>query len=103
MTVRIGINGFGRIGRSVFRILAERDDIEVVAINDLFENEQLAYLLKYDSVMGMFEREVTSDEDSMYVDGQRVAMTAERDPAEIPWKELGVRFVIEATGVFRHR
>ena len=67
MSVKIGINGFGRIGRSVFRILSDRDDIEVVAINDLFENEQLVYLLKYDSVMGVFPKEVTADDDSMYV------------------------------------
>jgi glyceraldehyde 3-phosphate dehydrogenase len=103
MSVRVGINGFGRIGRSVFRIAAERDDIEVVAINDLFDNQQLAYLLKYDTVMRRFEGEVTYDETSMTVDGRRVAMTDARDPAEIPWKEHGVQVVVEATGVFRNR
>ena len=108
MTVRIGINGFGRIGRSVFRILAERDDLEVVAINDLFDNDQLAYLLSYDTVMGRFRRKVTSDDDFLYVHGEdgafdRVQMTAERDPAEIPWADMGVGFVIESTGVFRSR
>jgi glyceraldehyde 3-phosphate dehydrogenase len=103
MATNIGINGFGRIGRSVFRILSERDDINVVCINDLFENEQLAYLLKYDTVMGIFQKEVRATEDEMYVDDQKVAMTAHRDPTDIPWKDLGVDFVIESTGVFRER
>ncbi len=100
MSVKIGINGFGRIGRSVFRVLSERDDIEVVAINDLFENAQLVYLLKYDSVMGVFAKEVSADDDFMTVDGHRIAMTAEKDPAKIPWGKLGVDIVIESTGVF---
>jgi glyceraldehyde 3-phosphate dehydrogenase (phosphorylating) len=100
---KVGINGFGRIGRTVFRILSERDDVEVVAINDLFENEQLAYLLKYDTVMGIFSGEVTVDGDVMRVDGDEIAMTAHRDPADIPWRELGVDVVIESTGVFRQR
>ena len=103
MAVRVGINGFGRIGRSVFRILSERDDMQVAAINDLFDNEQLAYLLKYDTVMGIFRKELKVDDEAMHVDGQRVAMTAHRDPAEIPWKDLGVDVVVEATGVFRTR
>lgn len=89
MKTRIGINGFGRIGRSVFRILAERDDFEVVVINDLFENDQLAYLLKYDTVMGVFEGQVSSDDDSMTVNGQRIVMTAEKNPAAIPWAPTG--------------
>src|SRR6476660_4340611 len=101
--IRVGINGFGRIGRSVFRILAERPDVQVVAINDLFENEQLAYLLKYDTMMGVFPREVASDADALYVDGKKVVMTAERDPAAIPWGDLGVEIVIESTGVFTRR
>jgi glyceraldehyde 3-phosphate dehydrogenase len=100
MSVKIGINGFGRIGRSVFRVLAGRDDIEVVAINDLFDNSQLAYLLKHDSVMGVFPGEVSADGDSMTVNGHRIAMTAERDPAMIPWGKLGVDIVVESTGVF---
>jgi glyceraldehyde 3-phosphate dehydrogenase len=103
MAITVGINGFGRIGRSVFRILSDRDDINVLAINDLFENEQLAYLLKYDTVMGIFPKAVKIEGDSMVVNGSKVAMTAHRDPAEIPWKELGVQIVIESTGVFRHR
>ncbi len=103
MATRIGINGFGRIGRSLFRILAERNDIEVVAINDLYENEQLAYLLQYDTVMRKFRRDVKVDGDSMSVDGKRIEMTDHRDPAAIPWGELGVEIVVESTGVFRTR
>jgi glyceraldehyde 3-phosphate dehydrogenase len=103
MATRVGINGFGRIGRSVFRILSERDDINVVCINDLFENEQLAYLLKYDTVMGIFKKEVTATDDALYAGDQKVVMTEHRDPAVIPWKGLGVDVVIESTGVFRER
>jgi glyceraldehyde 3-phosphate dehydrogenase len=101
--VKVGINGFGRIGRSVYRILSDRPEIEVVGINDLYENEQLVYLLKYDSVMRVFPKEVTSDDDFMYVDGHKIAMTAERDPAKIPWGELGAEIVIESTGVHTRR
>jgi len=103
MAIRVGINGFGRIGRSVFRILSDRDDIEVVAINDLFDNDQLAYLLKYDTVMGTLHKQLRIDGDFMFCDDDRVAMTAERDPAKIPWKDLGADIVVEATGVFRTR
>jgi glyceraldehyde 3-phosphate dehydrogenase len=103
MATRVGINGFGRIGRSVFRILSERDDINVVCINDLFDNEQLAYLLKYDTVMGIFKKEVKATDDALYVDDDKVVMTEHRDPAAIPWKELGIDVVIESTGVFRER
>jgi len=103
MATQIGINGFGRIGRSVFRILSERDDINVVCINDLFENEQLAYLLKYDTVMGIFQKEVKATGDALYVGDQKIEMTEYRDPAAIPWKDLGVDVVIESTGVFRER
>jgi glyceraldehyde 3-phosphate dehydrogenase len=98
VTIRIGINGFGRIGRSVFRILAERDGFEVVAINDLATNEHLAYLLRYDTVMGVFGAEVSTDAGSMTVDGRRIAMTAEKDPAKIPWGSHGVDVVVESTG-----
>jgi glyceraldehyde 3-phosphate dehydrogenase len=103
MSARVGINGFGRIGRSVYRILLDRSDFEVVAINDLYDNEQLAYLLKYDTVMDIYDREVTADDEAMFVGGERVEMTAERDPAAIPWGDLGVEVVIESTGVFRSR
>lgn len=101
--IRVGINGFGRIGRSVFRILAERDDMQVVLINDLFDNDQLAYLLKFDTVMGRFGQSVETDETSMRVGDQRIEMTAHRDPADIPWGEHKVDVVIESTGVFRNR
>ncbi len=103
MSIRVGINGFGRIGRSVYRILSDRGDIEVVAINDLYDNDQLAYLLRYDTVMGRFDKDVTIEGDMMHVGGDRVAMTAESDPTKLPWKELEVDFVVESTGVFRTR
>ena len=82
MNVRVGINGFGRIGRSVFRILADRPDIEVAVINDLFDNDHLAYLLKYDTVMGVFAGSVSTDPESMTVRGRRIDMTSEKDPVE---------------------
>ena len=103
MAIQVGINGFGRIGRSVFRIISDREDMEVVAINDLFDNEQLAYLLKYDTVMGIFDKAVTAQKDALTIDNQRVMMTEHRDPAQIPWKDMGVQIVIESTGVFRDR
>jgi len=103
VSVRVGINGFGRIGRSVFRILAERDDLQVAAINDLFDNQVLAYLLRYDTVMGEFPGTVSADDDFLYANGRKVAMTAEKEPGAIPWRDLGVELVVEATGVFRSR
>ena len=75
MAIQVGINGFGRFGRSVFRIISNRDDIEVAAINDLFDNEQLAYLLKYDTVMGIFRKDVRAETDAMHVDDHKVVMT----------------------------
>jgi glyceraldehyde 3-phosphate dehydrogenase len=103
VTIRVGINGFGRIGRSVFRILVDRPEFEVVAINDLYENEQLAYLLEFDSVMGPFGRKVAFDDDFLHVEERKIAMTAEKDPAAIPWGRLGADLVVESTGVFRTR
>ncbi|MGI0148875.1 MAG: type I glyceraldehyde-3-phosphate dehydrogenase, partial [Thermoplasmata archaeon] len=103
MTIRVGINGFGRIGRSVFRILSDRSDIEVAAVNDIYDNAHLAYLLKYDTVMRTFDKEVSADEETMTVDGKTVAMIAEKDPARIPWGKLGVEIVVEATGVLLTR
>ncbi len=96
--VRVGINGFGRIGRSVFRILSDRADVEVAVINDLFDNDHLAYLLKYDTVMRVFPKDVTTDAESMTVAGRRVAMTSEKDPARIPWGTHRVDVVVESTG-----
>jgi len=101
--IRVGINGFGRIGRSVFRILSDRPEFEVVGINDLYDNDQLAYLLKYDTVMRVLDKEVSADADSMTVGGRRVAMTEEKDPARIPWKDLGAEIVVESTGVLLTR
>ena len=98
MTVSVGINGFGRIGRSVFRILSDRPDIEVAVVNDLFDNDHLAYLLKYDTVMRVFPKDVSTDADSMTVAGRRVRMTSEKDPAKIPWSKHGVDVVVESTG-----
>ena len=103
MTTRIGINGFGRIGRAVLRVVSERPDLEITAINDLYDNAQLAYLLKYDTVMGIFPGEVESGADSLTVNGRRIRMTKEKDPARIPWESLGVEIVVESTGVFRTR
>jgi glyceraldehyde 3-phosphate dehydrogenase len=103
MTTQVAINGFGRIGRCVFRILSDRRDIEVVAINDLFENEALAYLLKHDTVMGIFDKTVRFDDQALYVDEQKVLMTSERDPSALPWGEMKIDVTIESTGVFRTR
>jgi glyceraldehyde 3-phosphate dehydrogenase len=102
---RVAINGFGRIGRAVFRIIAARPEsgIEVVAINDLSDDEVLAYLLEYDSVMGRFEEPVSVHDGVMTVGAHRVRMLMERDPAKLPWGELGVDVVVESTGVFRDR
>ena len=101
--MKIGINGFGRIGRSVFRILQERDDIEVVGINDITDAEVLAYLLRHDSVMGNFPGRAFIEDGHLVTDKGAVRISTERDPAALPWQELGVDFAIEATGVFRTR
>jgi glyceraldehyde 3-phosphate dehydrogenase len=103
MAVRIAINGFGRIGRNVFRILNERDDLEVVAINDLTDTQTLAHLLRYDTVGGRFDGKVVVGEGTMTVDGKEIRTLAERDPSALPWGELKVDFVVEATGIFRSR
>jgi len=101
--VRIGINGFGRIGRTVLRAVRNRRDVEVAAVNDLTDARTLAYLLKHDSLMGAFPGEVEGGEGFMTVDGRRIAVTAERDPGEIPWSRLGADIVIEATGLFTEK
>ena len=103
MSIRVAINGFGRIGRSVFRLLSKQDNIEVVAINDLFDNEVLSYLLQYDTIMGIFDKEVRYDDANIYVDGKAIQRTQIRNPRELPWKELGIDVVVEATGIFRAR
>jgi len=101
--MRVAINGFGRIGRAVFRIAETLDDIEIVAINDLFDNDALAYLLTYDTVMGRFEGDVKIEDEEMVTPRSRVRMLKERDPKQLPWRELGIDAVVEATGVFRSR
>lgn len=103
MSVRVGINGFGRIGRLVFREMQKRDGIEVVAINDLTNAKTLAHLLKYDSVHKKFDGEVSAKEDSIVVNGKEIKIYAEKDPANLPWGELNVDIVVESTGVFRKK
>ncbi|AQG79226.1 type I glyceraldehyde-3-phosphate dehydrogenase [Spirosoma montaniterrae] len=98
--IRVAINGFGRIGRLSFRKLLEKENIEVVAINDLTDNATLAHLLKYDSVHGRFAGEVTSDNESLTVNGVRINAYAERDPKNLPWKDLSIDVVLESTGRF---
>ena len=101
MTVRVGINGFGRIGRNFFRAIKERgSDIEVVAVNDLTDNHTLAHLLKYDSVLGRLDADVEYDDESITVDGKKIIVTAERDPKDLKWGEQNVDIVIESTGFF---
>jgi len=99
--MKIAINGFGRIGRSVFRILNQRDDMEIVAINDLFDHHALAYLLKYDTIMGRFGESVNIVEDEFITGNNTVKMLKVRDPKDLPWKAMGVDVVVEATGIFR--
>ncbi len=102
--VRVGINGFGRIGRISFRAMAARpEEFEIVAINDLGKPESLAMLLKYDSVQGRFPGTVSHDGDSLVVNGKKVKVCAERDPAKLPWKDLGVEIALESTGFFTGR
>lgn len=104
MSVKVGINGFGRIGRNIFRALTKDPafaDIEIVGINDLTDNATLAHLLKYDSVMGIYEKEVTSNDEGIVVDGKQIAVSAHKNPADIPWGTLGAEYVAECTGIFR--
>lgn len=100
MGIRIGINGFGRIGRCVFRLALKHKDIEIVAVNDLVSSDNLAYLLKYDSVHRTLDNQVSHTEDSILVDGKKICVFAEKDPSLIPWGSLGVDYVIESTGLF---
>ena len=101
MTTRVGINGFGRIGRNFFRAALEQGaDIEIVAVNDLTDTKTLAHLLKYDSILGRFNGEVSYDESSIIVNGKAIKVLAQRNPADLPWGELGVEVVVESTGFF---
>ncbi|OBX08493.1 glyceraldehyde-3-phosphate dehydrogenase [Gallibacterium salpingitidis] len=100
MAIKIGINGFGRIGRIVFRAAQHRDDIEVVGINDLIDVDYMAYMLKYDSTHGRFDGSVEVKDGNLVVNGKTIRVTAERDPANLKWNEIGVDVVVEATGLF---
>ncbi|MDU0967842.1 MAG: type I glyceraldehyde-3-phosphate dehydrogenase [Actinomycetaceae bacterium] len=101
MTIRVGINGFGRIGRNFFRAALERGaDFEVVAVNDLTDNKTLAHLLKYDSILGRLDGEVSYDEESLTVNGKKITVFAEKDPAKLPWSDVKADIVIESTGFF---
>ncbi|MDW0111016.1 type I glyceraldehyde-3-phosphate dehydrogenase [Sporosarcina aquimarina] len=101
MTVKMAINGFGRIGRIVMRDTLAHEELEVVAVNDLTDAPMLAHLLKYDSVHGILDADITSDENHIIINGKKIRVYAEKDPANLPWKELGVDIVVESTGVFR--
>jgi glyceraldehyde 3-phosphate dehydrogenase len=101
MSIRVGVNGFGRIGRVFFRTALEASDIEVVGVNDLADAKTLAHLLKHDSVHGTLPAEVTAKGDAIFVNGREVRVCAQKDPAALPWKELGVDVVVESTGIFR--
>ena len=101
MTIKVGINGFGRIGRMVFRAAVQHfPDIEVVGINDLLEPDYLAYMLRYDSVHGRFKGEISHEGSTLIVNGKRIRLTAERDPAQLKWGEIGADVVVESTGLF---
>ncbi|MDO4872171.1 MAG: type I glyceraldehyde-3-phosphate dehydrogenase [bacterium] len=100
MSKKVAINGFGRIGRNAFKIAFERDDLEIVAINDLTDTKTLAYLLKHDSTYGNYHHDVAYDEDSITVNGQKIRVLAEKNPEDLPWRELEIDVVIEATGLF---
>lgn len=100
MAIKIGINGFGRIGRIVFRAAQHRDDIEVVGINDLIDVDYMAYMLKYDSTHGRFDGTVEVKDGQLVVNGKAIRVTAERDPANLKWNEIGVDIAVEATGLF---
>lgn len=103
MVKKIAINGFGRIGRLTFRNLLGKEGVEVVGINDLTDNRTLAHLLKYDTMHGRFDGEVSADDEYLYVNGQKIICSAIRNPEELPWKDLGVDVVLECTGIFRSR
>jgi len=103
MAIKIGINGFGRIGRLVLKSALERDNVEICAINDITDAKTLAHLLKYDSVHGRFPGKVEAKENAIVVDGQEIKVLAERNPENLPWKDLGVQIAVESTGIFRKR
>ena len=101
--IKLGINGFGRIGRCVLRAALARNDVEVVAVNDLTNPEAMAHLLKYDSVHGELKAKIEAKKDSIVVDGKELKILNYKSPSDIPWKDLGVDIVVESTGVFRDK
>ena len=100
MTIRVGINGFGRIGRLVFRAAQKRDDIEIVGINDLIDVEYMAYMLRYDTMHGQFDGSIEVKDGKLVVNGKAIRVTAEKNPADLKWNEIGAEYVVESTGLF---
>src|ERR1700729_2563703 len=100
MKTRVGINGFGRIGRNAFKIAFDRSDIDIIAINDLTDTKTLAHLLKHDSNYGAYGHEVSFDDKNIIVDGRHVQVLAQKDPSALPWKQLNIDVVVESTGFF---
>ncbi len=100
MTIRVGINGFGRIGRLVFRAAQERNDIEIVGINDLIDVEYMAYMLRYDTMHGQFKGSIEIKDGKLVVNGKAIRVTAEKNPADLKWNEVGAEYVVESTGLF---
>ena len=100
MSVKVGINGFGRIGRNAFKVALQKGDYEIVAINDLTDPKTLAHLLKYDSIFGKFEGTVEAKEEAIIVNGKEIKILSERDPEKLPWKDMCVEVVLESTGLF---
>ncbi|MGD2245544.1 MAG: type I glyceraldehyde-3-phosphate dehydrogenase [Candidatus Aminicenantes bacterium] len=103
MSHKVGINGFGRIGRNFLRASHKDPDIEILAVNDITDSKTLAHLLKYDSVLGILEADIHAAEDAIIVDGKKIKVLSEKDPGNLPWKDLGISVVIESTGLFRKR
>ena len=101
MTIKVGINGFGRIGRMVFRAIdKDFDNLEVVGVNDLLDNDYLSYMLRYDSVHGRFGKDVVVEDNNFVIDGKKIRLTAERNPADLKWGDIGADLVIDCTGFF---
>jgi len=100
MAVRVGINGFGRIGRNIFRAALDDSEIDVVAVNDITDAECLAHLLKYDSALGTLEADVSCKKDGLMVGDKAIKVVSERDPADLPWRDLDIEIVVESTGLF---
>ena len=103
MAIKVGINGFGRIGRNIFRAAMNDSEIDLVAVNDITDSECLAYLLKYDSSLGNLDAEVSCKPDALVVNGKEIKVLSERDPADLPWGDLGIEIVVESTGLFRDK